>query len=631
MRGLAAENVASKLAPTMFQSTYEPLRRLFRHVSVQRRRQLTLLLVLMLVGAFAELASLGAVLPFLALLSNPETIADYPWLDSTLTALGWPDPADRLLATTILFSSGAVISGAIRVLLGWASSKLVYMLGHDLTIEVYKRIVHQPYSFFVARNSSEIIAAFNKVQLITGKVLLAVMNLLTAVALSAFILLALLLIDAKTAVIAAVGFACIYLAVSHGVRRRLRANSVVAAGAQAQRVQCFQEAVGSIRNVLLDDTQDLYIHKLEVVDVPLRNAEAANALIAVGPRYLVEAGSMVLIAAIAYGLTSQPGAVAASLPTLGALALGAQKLLPLLQQIYLGWVAAASNWAVLDDVLNLVELPIPGEYALPSPPDRLRFEDSISLRGVSYRYNPDGPLVLQDVEFQVPRGSRCGIIGKSGGGKSTLLDVLMGLLQPTSGELLVDGVAVTSANRRAWQARIAHVPQVIYLSDASVAENIALGVDKRLIDMARVRDVARQAQVAEFVETQPEGYDAMVGERGIRLSGGQRQRIAIARALYKRADVLVLDEATSALDDETEKAVVECIDGLDEDLTVFIIAHRLSTVRNCDQVIRLDAGAVTARGRFEDVVGMSSAAESPGVPAATVGLVRPPRLSHVDS
>lgn len=616
---LALASHGCKLRLAMFESAFDPLRRLFRRISARRRRQLVLLSLFMLVGASAESISLGAVLPLLALLTDPGRISDYPWVDQQLTAFGIVQPSQRLLAMALTFSLVVVVSSAIRVGLAWFSNKLVFLLGHDLTIEVYNRIIHQPYRFFVARNSSETIAAFGKVQLITGRVLLAAMNLVTALTLSAFILIALLLIDARTALVAGVGVAGIYIAVSHGVRRRLRANSVIAAGAEGKRVQCFQEAVGSIRNVLLDDTQQLYIEKLRRVDRPLRNAEAASGLIAVAPRYLVEGASMILIVLIAYSLTSEPGTVSTALPTLGALALGAQRLLPLLQQIYLGWAAATSNWAVLTDVLDLVELPIPDEYSTPAPKWPIPFDHSISLRNVNFRYAPDDPLVLRNVNLTVAKGTRCGVIGKSGSGKSTLIDIVMGLLQPTSGELLVDQELITAGNRRAWQARIAHVPQLIYLADASVAENIALGVEKEKIDMDRVREVARKAQVAEFVETHPALYNAVVGERGVRLSGGQRQRIAIARALYKRADVLILDEATSALDDETEKAVVDCIDNLGDDLTIFVIAHRLSTLRNCDQVVRLDVGSVIDRGRYEDVIAQLGSARHDAVGVERMG------------
>jgi len=210
--------------------------------------------------------------------------------------------------------------------------------------------------------------------------------------------------------------------------------------------------------------------------------------------------------------------------------------------------------------------------------------------------------------LDIVRGSRCGIVGRTGGGKSTLLDIIMGLLEPTSGRLEVDGTTVSRANRRSWQQRIAHVPQVTYLSDASIAENIAFGVERERIDMDAVKRAATYAQIADFISRQPLGFDTKVGEGGVRLSGGQRQRIAIARALYKSADVLILDEATSALDNETEKAVIECIEGLDRRITVILIAHRLTTVRNCDLVVRMDEGVISEMGTYDQVLGHAAGA-----------------------
>lgn len=606
---LALRGHACKLASaSMAKSSFEPLQRLYGHFSARRRRQLVLLLCLMLVGAVAELVSLGAALPFLSLMSDSGKLSDYPLLSRMLSSFGWGYPP--LLTMTILFSAVALVAAAIRVALSSASNNVVYMLAHDLTIDMYRRIIHQPYSFFIARNSSEIVGGFNKIQIITGRVLLAIAGIVTATVIAIAILVTLLLIDAKTASLAGLGFTTIYLAVTFGMRRQLRSNSKVVARAQGQRIQCVQEGVGGIRNVLLDHTQGLYVEKLRQVDAPQRNAEAANNIIAAAPRYLIEAASMVLIAAIAYRLSREPGGVAAALPVLGALAIGAQKLLPLLQQVYQGWASVAGSWAVVEDVLEFLELPASAESTGSAAPTKLAFEESIRLSHVGFQYDGNAPWVLRDLSVTIPKGSRCGIIGRSGGGKSTTVDLIMGLLEPTAGELLIDNRPLTGANRRAWQAHIAHVPQAIYLSDATIAENIALGVEPRLIDRDRVRDAARQAQIADFIESQPDGYDAWVGERGIRLSGGQRQRIAIARALYKQADVLILDEATSALDDATEKAVIDCIDGLAQDLTVLVIAHRLSTVRNCDLVLRLEGGAIVAQGRYDEVVVAERAASA---------------------
>ena len=219
-----------------------------------------------------------------------------------------------------------------------------------------------------------------------------------------------------------------------------------------------------------------------------------------------------------------------------------------------------------------------------------------------FRYSSDTPWVLDGFNLTISKGARVGFVGSTGSGKSTTLDLLMGLLMPTEGELLVDGQPVSGNRLRAWQRTIAHVPQSIYLADATLAENIAFGVPRDAIDLQRVQQAARQSQIADFIENRPEGYRAYVGERGIRLSGGQRQRIGIARALYKQASVLVFDEATSALDNATEQAVIDAIESFNRDLTILLIAHRLTTVRRCDIIVELEHGRVAAQGTYEQLL-----------------------------
>jgi ABC-type multidrug transport system fused ATPase/permease subunit len=285
-----------------------------------------------------------------------------------------------------------------------------------------------------------------------------------------------------------------------------------------------------------------------------------------------------------------------ALPVLGALALGAQRLLPLLQVIYGGWTNMNISRQSMADVVAILDLPIEDRYQSTRPIEPLPFERKIELEGVSFRYSPDRPLVLKDVSLTVNKGARVGFIGKTGSGKSTIMDLVMGLLQPTSGQIKIDGTVLTSENVREWQAQIAHVPQAIYLADTTIAANIAFGIAESEIDLVRVREAARHAELEDFIESLSDHYNSIVGERGIRLSGGQRQRIGIARALYKQAKLLVFDEATSALDNETEAAVMASIGSLHRDLTILIIAHRLSTVEKCDQIYRLDGGRLVGRG-----------------------------------
>jgi ATP-binding cassette subfamily B protein len=255
----------------------------------------------------------------------------------------------------------------------------------------------------------------------------------------------------------------------------------------------------------------------------------------------------------------------------------------------------------LADTIELLDQPLPVELMRPAP-SPLHFQDAIRFNAVRFRYTTDSPWVLDSLNLTIPKGARIGLVGATGSGKSTALDLLMGLLIPTEGELLVDGEPLQGDRVRAWQRTIAHVPQSIFLADTTVAENIAFGVPRDDIDLQRVNEAARQAQIADFIESRPEGYGAFVGERGIRLSGGQRQRIGIARALYKRASVLVFDEATSALDNVTEQSVMDAIEGLNRDLTILLIAHRLTTVRRCHTIIELDHGRVVAQGSYQQLL-----------------------------
>ena len=320
------------------------------------------------------------------------------------------------------------------------------------------------------------------------------------------------------------------------------------------------------------------------------------------PRYALEALGMLLISALAYMLALQPNGIAKAIPVLGVLALGAQRLLPILQLAYSSLSTIQGGQASLKDALELLEQPLP-EYADQPPVRPLMFRKQIELKNLSFRYTEQTPLVLNNLNLEISKGSRTGFIGVTGSGKSTLLDVVMGLLQPTDGALEIDGQSITSANNRAWQAHIAHVPQAIYLSDSTIEENIAFGIPKGNIDHNRVKQAAQQAQIAHIIESWPKKYNTYVGERGIRLSGGQRQRIGIARALYKQADVIIFDEATSALDNDTEQAVMEAIESLGNELTILIIAHRLTTLKNCTQVVEIGEEGIKRIGTYTDIVG----------------------------
>jgi len=576
------------------------LSELFSHLSSRRKQQLGLLLLLMLVGSLAEIITIGAVVPFISLMANPEMAMNYPLLQDAFAVLGWSQPESLVLPMSIAFVAIVVLATGVRLLLTYVSNKIVFAIGHDLGVRLYSVILHQPYAYHISRNTSEVVGDINKVQILVGAVMRPFMDGVISIILAAAILVALLIVDAVTALSAGLLFAVVYLVVIRLFRVRLLRNSRVIASAQGARVRAVQEGLGGIRDVILDGNEGHYVKAFSRLDRGLRNAQAANAFLSQAPRFVVEAIGVALIVGLAYALSLQSGGLVAALPILAALALGAQRLLPLIQKIYQAWAQFTGNAQVFQDVLASLGLPVDA-FARENVP-MLGFAKAIELENVGFRYTPDQPNVLEGVSLSIPKGSRVGIVGQTGGGKSTLMDVVMGLLQPTEGQLCVDGTAINGRNRPDWQRQIAHVPQHIYLSDASIAENIALGVDPDAIDRERVCRAARQAQIADFIESGRNGYDTRVGERGVQLSGGQRQRIGIARALYKSADVLVFDEASSALDTDTETAVMEAVDHLEPNLTLFIIAHRVQTLRNCDLIIRLEGGRVVATGSYEEVI-----------------------------
>ena len=580
------------------------LRSLWSHLGARRRHQFVLLLVLMLISACAEVVTLGAVLPFIGILTAPDVVFQYPIVNTIAAAFGIVSADQLVLPLTIMFASVALLAGAIRILFLWTSTRLAFDSGADLSLEVYRRTLYQHYQVHVSRNSSEVISGTSKVDGVVHGVLLPLLTIVSSIVLLVAIMGALIAINPLMASAAVAGFGISYVFIAWLARNRLRRNSRRIAFEQTQVIKALQEGLGGIRDVLLDGTQPLYLDIFRRANHALRRAQANTIFIGGSPRFAMEFFGMVLIAALAYGLSRQAGGVATALPMLAALALGAQRLLPAMQQSYGAWTSIAGSHGSLSDIIELLEQPLPEGMQEPIPAP-LPFRDEINFNAVRFRYSSDGPWVLDGLNFKIPKGARVGFVGSTGSGKSTTLDLLMGLLMPTEGELLVDGHSISGTRRRSWQRTIAHVPQSIYLADTTLTENIAFGVPRDAIDLQRVQQVARQAQIADFIESQPDGYNAFVGERGTRLSGGQRQRIGIARALYKQASVLIFDEATSALDSTTEQSVMDAIEDLNRDLTILLIAHRLTTVQRCDTIIELEHGRVVAQGTYDQLLELS--------------------------
>lgn len=577
--------------------------RLWRHISRERRIQLGVLFCVMLIASFAELFSIGMVIPFLGALTTPEIIYEHRFAKPLIAIFGLVHPKDLLLPTTLVFVTAVVLAGSVRFILVWMQARISLGIVNELATGIYHRTLSQPYAVHISRNSSEIISGIlSKVSGAIGGTLGASLVIISSQLILVAILLTLVMVDPVVAFSSLLSFGAVYLLITQLTKKQLAQDSEHISRASTEVVKVLQEGLGGIREVLLDGTQSIHSMAYRRADTNLRKAQANIQIISIGPRYAIEALGMVIIAVIAYVLTNRPGGFVSMIPVIGALAIGAQRVLPLLHQSYSSWALILGNRDSLRDALDLLEQPLVEDGGSSSTPVNIRFNQAIRLDGISFRYAPQAPLVLSNLSLSLPKGGRIGFIGATGSGKSTLLDILMGLLQPTEGSLLIDEVVLSGVNRRAWQSHIAHVPQTIFLSDATIAENIAFGVPRDEVDLERVKIAAGQAQISGVIESWSAQYDTRVGERGIKLSGGQRQRIGIARALYKQADVIIFDEATSALDNETEQAVMQAIDGLGDHLTILMVAHRLTTLKNCTQIIELQNGELKRIGSYADTV-----------------------------
>jgi ATP-binding cassette subfamily B protein len=558
----------------------------------------------MLVASVAEVVSIGAVVPFLGALTSPEIIFSNPSVAPYLDMFGITSNKVLLAMVTGVFITAGIIAGLLRLALLWVTTRLSFSTGADLSYDIYCRTLNQSYEVHISRNSSQVITGITtKANAVIINVIVPLLIVVSSLGLMIAILMTLFAIDPLISIVSILGFGMLYSIIAVLSRKRLRENGKHIAEKSNQVMKALQEGLGGIRNILIDGTQEKFGLEYRKADLQLRYSQGDNLFLSQSPRFGMESLGMVLIGVLAYVMSQQPGGLDSTIPILGAMALGAQRSLPLLQRIYLGWASLQGGLASLNDILDLLDQ-AESEVRSNSARKIMTFQSSIDFTNLSYRYRDEkSPWIFKDMSLRIRKGSRLGVIGDTGSGKTTFVDLLMGLLEPTEGAVSIDRVKLTKSNMPDWQLHIAHVPQVVYLADSSIAENIAFGVAKEEIDMDRVIECSKQAHIHDLIETWVEKYEAFVGERGVKLSGGQIQRIGIARALYKRADVIVFDEATSALDSKTEQLVIEAIESLSSDLTIVMIAHRLSTLRNCDQLIRLGAGGILEQGSYVELIG----------------------------
>jgi ABC-type multidrug transport system fused ATPase/permease subunit len=581
-------------------------RRLWTHLSPKRHTQIIVVLLLSTVTSVIEIASISALLPLLSALINPGQLGTVRAIGRVLELVNAQSDSQILALTSFLFCGLAVLAGGTRVVLALISAKLSYAIGSDLALGIYIRAIRRPFIEQLNSNSSDVISAISiKSEIVVRQFLFPILTIASTGVLSVAIVALLFAANPIVTVASSLSFGLLYLSVHLLTRKRLRRSSETIDIETNHIVKKVQEGLESVRDITLDGSFSLHERNFVASDRPLRRARADIQIISQVPRYVIEAGGLVFFGSLAYVLASR-GVLSESLPGLGVLALGLQRLLPTLQQAYAAWACIQSTQHAVASILEFIALELRIEDSTACP---MSFTRSIDIEGVHFSYANGNLPILNGVTFQIKKGTRLGIVGKTGCGKSTLLDIVMGLLAPTEGAVRVDGVEIDFRQPSGWHKLVAHVPQSIFIADASIGENIALGVDRKLIDVEFVRRCAEKAQLGEFLDQLPLALDTVVGERGAWLSGGQRQRIGIARALYKSATLLVLDEATSALDESTESAVIQSIEGLGDDITIVMVAHKMESLRSCEQIIELRNGMIHRVERFKNFANEPALAE----------------------
>ena len=575
---------------------------LWGYLSRQRKKQFLLIFVLMIISSLAEIISVGAIFPFLGVLTAPEHIYSHSLMQPVIKILGITSSEQLFLPLVISFVISVVVAGVLRVFLLYVINRFEQLIGTEFSAHIYRRTLYQDYATHIGHNSSEIISSIiSKVNIVIKGVIIPVLELLSS-SLSLFgIMFILVFIDYKIALVSFGIFGAIYWILYSFLHKKIIINSQYISSGSTNTIKALQEGLGGIRDILIDSNQEFYCKLFIQADTPYRRAISDNNFISYAPRFVIETLGLVLISGLAYYLSQQKDGISVAIPMLGLLAMAAQRLMPAIQKIYSSVTSIKGSYYSVKDILYLLDQPI-SSYIDQQQLSIVPFKKDIKLDNVWFRYNKKTPWILKEVNLTFNKGSRIGFVGETGRGKSTLLDLVMGLLSPTKGHLKIDSKIVSMNNIRLWQSHIAHVPQNIYLSDGTIEENIAFGIPADKIDAESVKKVAELANISKFIDSCAQGYKTFVGERGVRLSGGQRQRIGIARALYKSADVLIFDEATNALDVETESAIMESIERLGKNLTIFIITHRVATLKACDLIVELDKDCTINIKKYQDIV-----------------------------
>jgi ABC-type multidrug transport system fused ATPase/permease subunit len=569
------------------------------------RKRAGLLLIMMIIVALLEIVGVASILPFIAVLANPILIETNIVLNTAFQAssmFGVKTTQDFFLALGVLVFVLLVLSLTVKIFTTYIRIHFVQMSEYSISKRLVEGYLRQPYSWFLTRHSADlgknILSEVNQV-VILG--ISTIIELIGGGVVAIALITLLIVLDPKIALIVSFSLTIFYVLIFHNVRKYLKQTGMERLKINQLRFVALSEVFGAAKEVKVGGLEQIYIKNYSNYAQIFASHQASASTISQLPRFFLEVIAFAGILMITLYATTQTNSFNNALPIISLYVFAGYRLMPALQQIYssftnLAFVGPSLN-KLYDDIKNLKPLYENQDQGV------LSLSKTIVLNSVYYNYPNSERTVLKDVNLTIPAKSTVGLVGATGSGKTTTVDIILALLTPQKGTLEVDGQVISKQNERSWQKSIGYVPQHIFLSDTSIASNIAFGVESKDICQQAVKIASKIANLHNFIiEELPDQYETVIGERGVRLSGGQRQRIGIARALYHNPQILILDEATSALDNQTEKAVMDAINNLSKKMTIILIAHRLTTVKNCDIIFLLDKGQIKDKGTFEELM-----------------------------
>ncbi len=589
---------------------FKVLKEVFSLLNKEQRRRFYILQILIILMAFAEIIGIASIIPFMTLVGDLSILQQ----DNLIARVYQYSKITSEEEFIFLLGVGVLImlffSAAISMVTTWKLSMFSNKVGTEIADRLFTYYLRQGWLFHASGSSAQLTKKIaNESQRVTVGILMPIVNLNARIVLVLFIAVAIFLYDPKVAITGLSVFAIAYIFLYKVVRKRLQNNGKAISVVLESRFRLMNEGFGGIKDVLLLGREADFISRFNQTGQTLANSQGTNLALARVPRYFMELlafGSM--IALLLYLIANHGGNLGMILPVLSVYALASFKLLPAFQEIYANFAQIKGSFPAFESIKqDLSESYFQTlENKSPLSQEKLHPKRSLKIENIFFTYPEKGQLALNNLSISINAKSVIGIVGPSGSGKSTLIDVLLGLIAPQKGRLLIDGEEITSLNLRAWQNTIGFVPQSIFLSEGSIAENVAFGVPYDQINFEQVNKALKLAHLDVFVQGLENGFYEKVGERGVQLSGGQRQRIGIARALYHEADVLVFDEATSALDGITEKLIMEAIQDFAGQKTIIMIAHRLKTVEKCDQIFFINQGEVVDKGTYSELISNNS-------------------------